>query len=146
MHYRASSRGGRYGSCPQVEREGQRPHGYPKIAGRDHVRAPKRPNRHVGVWPLLPARARKVSGPQIPLKRLKFMRHFKGIFGDNIREFESSRPSQAVGLHAPAHAGPFLWVPLRGFSFGRLSWRPHLSAAVVGPGIGQSEPPWLTAR
>jgi hypothetical protein len=24
------------------------------------------------------------------------MRHFKGIFGDNIREFESSRPSQAV--------------------------------------------------
>jgi hypothetical protein len=42
--------------------------------------------RHVGVWPLLPARARKVSGPQIPLKRLKFMRHFKGIFGDNIRE------------------------------------------------------------
>jgi hypothetical protein len=105
-----------------------------------------RPNRHVGVWPLLLARARKVSGPQIPLKRLKFMRHFKGIFGDNIREFESSRPSQAVGLHAPAHAGPFLWVPLRGFSFGRLSWRPHLSAAVVGPGIGQSEPPWLTAR
>src|SRR6266481_1766762 len=47
-------------------------------------------------------------------------------------------------LDVRAHAGPFLWVPLRGFSFGRLSWRPHLSSAVVGPGIGQSEPPWLT--
>jgi hypothetical protein len=150
MHYRASSRGGRYGSCPQVGRVNVR---------TDIQKLPAEtmfgpPNAYHTVTPKPSRRCMAVASSSRPkslwspnsAETTEIHATLQRDFGDNIREFESSRPSQAVGLHAPAHAGPFLWAPLRGFSFGRLSWRPHLSAAVVGPGIGQSEPPWLTAR
>src|SRR5438876_12165014 len=52
-------------------------------------------------FPRAAAQPRIVSVARIRVDLPKSVRPFKGIFCNDVSEFESYMPSQAVGLHAP---------------------------------------------
>jgi hypothetical protein len=69
-----------------------------------------------GACQIFAARARIVSGAQIPLNRRKSARHFKAIFWVVISEFESSQSSHPVRSPPPDMLRPLKIARHRGIS------------------------------